>query len=160
MKHLAFILTFFATIPALAAPDTEWCAVGSARGKMLSAVALNAGATARTFVFGPVACGRKVGSYRYIEFEAEYTHATNGNVLLTCTHGQRAATADKTPQVCTGAGTCTLVDAGVLSKVVSGSKKFSGRIGLRGRHVWKVVASHDNAPVAGDKLTLYVYLTD
>lgn len=161
---VALLLAFLsaaAAAPADPAIDDRpyRCALGVG-GKVLSAKAMNGSASSLTYTFGPKACGRRVASFRWLVLEAEYTHANSGNVVLTLTHGQRAATANKTPQVCTGSGTCVLVDAGIFSKAVTGDKKWSARLGLRGFPIWKIVGSHDGAPAGGDLLTIYVYLTD
>jgi len=140
--------------------DTRWCPLG-VNGTTLSNVALNGAAASRTFKFGPVACrNEKVASFRWLVLEMEFTHTTSGNVLVTCTTGQTLATADKTPQTCSGSGTCTANDAGIVSKAVTGSKKWAARLGIRGYRAWSCVASHDSTPVAGDKLTVGAYLTD
>jgi len=135
------------------------CAMGI-NGKVIDTKPLNGGAATLTYTFGPVACGRRISSYSYIAFEVEYTNVTAGNVLLTFTNGRTRATATHTPQTCSGSGTCTMVDAGIFSKAVTGSIDYSGRLGPRGFNIWKVIASHDNTPVAGDIITVRLYLTD
>jgi hypothetical protein len=123
---------------------------------------MNGAASTLTFTFGPRECARNVASFKWLVIEAEFTYASKaGNVLFTCTNGRSVVTADKTPQVCVGAGTCTAVDAGIISKAVTASKNWSGpRIGIRGYRAWSCIASHDNTPGAGEILTAYAYLTD
>lgn len=129
-------------------------------GTPLDNVAMNAAAGTRTFTVGPDIGRVKLASYSYIVFEFDFTHANSGNIVLTCSVGQTAATANKTPQVCSGSGTCTLNDAGIFSKAVTGDKKWSARMGIRGFLAMSCVASHSGSPAAGDKLTVVGYVTD
>jgi hypothetical protein len=122
---------------------------------------MNAAAGVRTFTFGPRECTSNVSNYNWLVVEMEFTYSSKaGNMIVTCTNGRSVATADKTPQVCIGAGTCTATDAGIVSKAVTANKKWSFRVGIRGYRAWSCVASHDNSPTASEKLTTYAYLTD
>ena len=96
-----------------------------------------------------------------LEGEAEFTYSSKaGSVLMTCLTGRSVATADKTPQVCAGAGTCTLLDGAILTKAVTANKKWKFRMGLRGYRAWSCIFSHDNSPTASELFTGYAYLTD
>lgn len=149
----------FAPVPAASQSTVDFCSLGT-EGKVIDAKSMNGAASTLTFTFGPRQCARNVASFKWLVVEAEFTHTTSGNVLFTCTNGRSVATADKTPQTCTGSGTCTATDAGIVSKAVTGNKKWSFRVGIRGYRAWSCVASHDNTPAAGDVLTSYAYLTD
>ncbi len=139
----------------------DFCSLGT-EGLVIDAKPMNGATSTLTFTFGPRACGRNVASFRYLVIEAEFTYSSKaGNVLFTCTNGRSVATADKTPQVCAGAGVCITVDAGITSTAVTASKNWSGpRIGIRGYRAWSCIASHDNTPGAGEILTVNAYLTD
>jgi len=128
-------------------------------GTKLSAVSLNAAAASRTFTAGPTSCNDNMASYTYLVIEAAYTHSNSDDLVITCTVGGTVATATKTPQLCTGAGTCTANDAGIFSKAVTGDKNFAVRMGIRGFPAVSCVASHATAG-AGDILTVIAYLTD
>jgi hypothetical protein len=155
----AILMAILLTASAASAQNL-WCAVGRDRGRVLKAVALNGSAASRTFSFGPKICGKSAAVYRYLILDVEYTHTTSGNVLFTCTTGYNLSTANRTPQTCVGAGTCTALDGGIVSKAVTGSKNYVARLGLRGMRAWSCVASHDNTPAAGDIVTVHAYLTD
>ena len=160
MKHL-FTFAFLALFPAVAVAQStvDFCSLGT-DGLVINAKPMNGAASTLTFTFGPRECARNVASFQWLIIEGEFTHTTDGNVVVTCTNGRSVATATHTPQTCVGAGTCTGVDGGVFSKAVTGDKDFSFRLGLRGYRAWSCVASHDNTPAAGDILTVNAYLTD
>lgn len=159
---LAFALCSMIFTPtSFAAENDQWCTVGGDSGRVLKAVALTGSVEARTFSFGKKACGRGVSSYQYLIIEADYTWAHDGDLTITCTTGQERKTATYTPQICTGSGTCTMVDGGVFLKaVLTGTKNsFSFRVGVRGHRAWSCVTAH-TAAGAGDVITQYAYLTD
>lgn len=140
-------------------PPITYCLLGTA-GVVIDAKPMNGAASTLTFTIAPIQCGRDAASYRYLVIESEFTHAKSGNVLWTCLTGATVATATKTPQTCTGSGTCTAVDAGIVSKAVTGDKQWAARVGVRGYRAWSCVASHDNTPGVGDIITANAYLTD
>jgi hypothetical protein len=140
-------------------PPITYCLLGTA-GVVVDAKPMNGAAATLTFTIAPSQCGRDAASYQYLVLESEFTHSTNGNVLWTCLTGATVATATKTPQTCTGSGTCTAVDAAIFSKAVTGNKKWAVRLGVQGYRAWSCVASHDGGPGAGDILTASAYLTD
>ena len=138
----------------------DFCSLGI-DGLVIDAKPMNGATSTLTFTFGPRACARNVASYKWLVIEAEFTYDSKaGNILYTCLTGRSVATANKVPQVCAGAGTCTLIDAGVATKAVTGSKKYEFRIGLRGYRAWSCIVSHDNSPTADEIFTGYAYLTD
>jgi hypothetical protein len=128
---------------------------------VIDAKPMNGAASTLTFTFGPRECARNVASFKWLVIEGEFTYSSKaGNVVATCLTGRSVATADKTPQTCAGAGTCTALDAGVVSKAVTANKKWAFRIGIRGYRAWSCVVSHDNSPTASEIFTGYAYLTD
>lgn len=160
MKRFLFA-AILSLIPAVAFAQAtvDFCSLGT-EGVVINAKPMNGAASTLTFTFGPRECARNVASFQWLIVEAEFTHTTSGNVIITCTNGRSVATANKTPQICVGAGTCTALDAGVVSKAVTGDKNWSFRVGIRGYRAWSCIASHDNTPAAGDVLTVSAYLTD
>ncbi len=162
MRHfLTFALAFLLLAPAaLAQSTTRFCSLG-AEGVVIDAKPMNGASSTLTWTFGPRECSGNVASYNWLVVEMEFTYSSKaGNVLVTCTNGRSVATADKVPQVCAGAGTCTATDAGIVSKAVTANKKWSFRVGIRGYRAWSCVASHDNTPGAGEILTTGAYLSD
>lgn len=166
MKTLIIALSLCLLIPssAEAQKSSRWCRLGAVGdgGKVIDSKPMDGAAGTRTFTFGTKSCGDKTSSYSYLVIEMEFTHATNGNMILTCTNGQTTGTADKSPQVCGSitAGVCVAEDAAIVKKGVTGDKNWSFRIGIKGYRAWSCIASHDGGPAAGDILTTYAYVTD
>lgn len=171
MKKLIFLLSLLVSAPAFAQVSglittdagTRYCRLGKAQrnGRVLNDVSLNAAAASRTFTIGQESCNEWTASYQWLIVELDFTYDTKaGNVVLTCTTGQAIANADKTPQVCVGAGTCTALDAGIVSKAVTANKKWAARIGIRGYVAWSCVVAHDGTPGAGERITARAYLID
>jgi hypothetical protein len=161
-RFLQFILLVAVVLfPSMAFSQatTRFCSLGT-EGLVIDAKPMNGAASTLTFTFGPRECSGNVASYNWLVIEATFTHTTSGNVIFTCTTGVSVATADKIPQVCSGGGTCVAVDGGIISKAVTGNKKWAARLGIRGYRAWSCVASHDNTPAAGDILSANAYLTD
>ena len=164
MKKIALImLAFLLCAPvAIAQEATTTCPIGDGNGLVINAKPLSGAESTLTFTFGPQLCSRDVSTFTYLTVEVEYTHTTNGNVVLTCTTGQMQTTATKTPQACdsvTG-GACIAADAGIIKKAVTGDKDYAVRLGVRGYKAWSCVMSHDNTPVATDVITVHAYVTD
>lgn len=163
MKNLFFVLAFLATpLPAFAQADATWCPLSST-GLLVNNKSLKvADSEDLVFYLPETRCGRDISSFTWAIFEIDFTHTTDGNVVLTCTNGQAptAAAAKFIPQTCAGAGICTTLDAGIFSKAVTGNKAYSFRLGVRGYRTWRCVISHDNTPATGDLISIGGYLTD
>lgn len=152
------LIVLLLAAPAAAQPTARYCQLGIG-GRVVRDAALNGTVN---FKFGPVVCGASVSTYSYLVLEVDYTHDQNGNVVVTCLTGQTTQTADKVPQGCgsISGGTCVATDIGVVSKAVTGNKKWTFRLGVRGYRSWSCSVTHDNSPTASDLVSVDAYLTD
>jgi hypothetical protein len=158
MRILLALILLCVTSTAYGQADARYCRVGR-DGIVVRDGALNGTVS---FNVGPMQCGARVSSYTYMILELEYTHDSNGNVVVTCLTGQSVATADKAPQGCASVidGVCTAADIGVVSKAVTADKKWAVRLGIRGYRTWTCTITHDGTPTASDLVTVRAHLAD
>lgn len=88
----------------------------------------------------------------------DYVFANVGNITTTCTASPDNNTTDYDIQNCTvAAGVCTLNDASIFVKAVSGSKRYAFRVGIAGFRDIECTNVH-SAGAGGDTLTATVEL--
>jgi hypothetical protein len=152
------IFSIFLSTPLAAQETARHCQIGR-MGVVVDAKPLNGTVN---FKFGPRVCGRDVSSFTYLVIEVDYTHSNSGNIVVTCLTGQQRDAADKAPQLCdhVSSGTCVMVDTGKASKAVTGDKKYTFRLGVRGYRAWSCTTTHDGTPDANDVVTERAYLED
>lgn len=153
------IIAALALAPSLAlaqyAPKAKTFEIGT----LLNDIALNAGASTRTFTIGPlIGTGLTTGDdklegYTWLDLRFKFTYSASSDVGISCTTSENDGTDEDIIQDCTiASGVCTSSDASWL-KAVSASKKWRWRIGIKnGKRATCVVTS--TGAGSSDKLTV------